>query len=364
LTRTGRPVRPHVPDVQIPQHDCRCGTRFRARVGHRDGPPGHARGISSAPDPSGRAPTAPQRASRRDEHRGAAPREAGHGGETDQARPALSGSLGRAARNHRAGAGPSRVRRVHQDGPTEAPVRPLLHREARQFLAGSENHGRHRGADDERRRPQKTRSARATAAPASLGQGGVDQVMKWTGFSKNGDAARSKVLPMSVDRDAMAVLSQQVSSTLSMPACIRAALIPTDLSSNGSARTAAGEVAPFQLALKGGLVIGGLGVELIFRSRPRSSTSLARDLTSKATLLPNGRAVDVQGRAPRVKVGSDPAAWVQVRDGDGVPLTDQIYVGRLGKGPCLMDPIFSCPVTAETYISPFSISEPADSDLT
>ncbi|HXF59958.1 MAG TPA: hypothetical protein VN539_09045, partial [Candidatus Saccharimonadales bacterium] len=114
--------------------------------------------------------------------------------------------------------------------------------------------------------------------------------MKWTGFSKNGDAARSKVLPMSVDRDAMAVLSQQVCSTLSMPACIRAALIPTDLSSNGSAR-AAGEVAPFQLALKGGLVIGGLGVELIFGSRPRSSSSLARDLTSKATLLPNGRAV-------------------------------------------------------------------------
>ena len=29
-----------------------------------------------------------------------------------------------------------------------------------------------------------------------------------------------------------------------------------------------------------------------------------------------------------------------------------------------MDPTFACPVTAETYISPFSISEPADSDLT
>ena len=187
--------------------------------------------------------------------------------------------------------------------------------------------------------------------------------MKWTGIVNNGNAA-PYVGPLSVDRDAMAVLSQQVSTTIGMPACIRAALIPSDLTPAPSKRGARAVAPPLQVTLKGGLVIGGLGVELIFRSQPRTKTAWPRDLTTKATLLPSGQAIDLQERSPRAKVGEDPAAWVQVRDGEGVPLTDQIYVGRLGRGPCLMDPAFVCPVTAETYISPFGITAPAESDLT
>jgi hypothetical protein len=195
--------------------------------------------------------------------------------------------------------------------------------------------------------------------------------MKWTGIVKKGEAARHGIVPLSVDRDAMAILSQQVCTTLSMPACIRAALIPLDpgvpskskgASSNGT--NAKDGLSPsLQIALKGGLIIGGLGVELIFRSRPRTQSPFPRDLTTKATLLPAGQALDFQDRSPRAKVGGDPAAWVQVRDGDGVPLTDPIYVGRLGRGPCLMDPTFACGVNAETYISPF-ITSPTESDLT
>jgi len=196
--------------------------------------------------------------------------------------------------------------------------------------------------------------------------------MKWTGIVKKGDASRDNIVPMSVDRDAMAVLSQQVCTTLSMPACIRAALIPIGLGVPSKERGARPngtrpklEVSPpLQIALKGGLVIGGLGVELIFQSRPRTQSPFPRDLTTKATLLPAGQALDFQDRSPRAKVGVDPAAWVQVRDGDGVPLTDPIYVGRLGRGPCLMDPTFTCMVNAETYISPFSITSPTESDLT
>jgi len=190
--------------------------------------------------------------------------------------------------------------------------------------------------------------------------------MKWTGIVKKGDAASHNILPLSVDRDAMAVLSQQVCTTLSMPACIRAALIPIDLgvtpSKKGKSNAAA---APsLQVALRGGLVIGGLGIELIFPSRPRPQSMFQRDLTTKATLLPAGQAIDFQERSPRVQAGADPAAWVQVRDGDGAPLTEPIFVGRLGRGPCLMDPTFACTVHTETYISPFSITSPTESDLT
>src|SRR3954468_18572497 len=195
--------------------------------------------------------------------------------------------------------------------------------------------------------------------------------MKWTGIVKKGDAARHSIVDMSVDRDAMAVLSQQVCTRLSMPACIRAALIPLDSGAASHEKGAPSDgskakspSSSLRFALKGGLIIGGLGVELIFRSRPRSPSPFPRDLTTKATLLPAGQALDFDHRSPRAKVGDDPAAWVQVRDGDGVPLTDSIYVGRLGRGPCLMDPAFSCTVSAETYISPLSIPAPAASDLT
>ena len=177
--------------------------------------------------------------------------------------------------------------------------------------------------------------------------------MKWSGIVKNGRAARWKPL-MPVDRDAMVVLSQQVSTTLSMPACIRAALIPMGLDG----------AAPFRVALKGGLVIHGLGVELIFRSAPRRSSPFPRDLTTKTTLLASGQALVIEDRSPEARAGEDPAAWVQVRDGDGIQLTDPVYVGRLGRGPCLLDPSFSCMVTAETYISPVGITAPAESDLT
>ena len=193
--------------------------------------------------------------------------------------------------------------------------------------------------------------------------------MKWTGIVKKGDTSRHNIVPMSVDRDAMAVLSQQVSTTLSIPACIRAALIPIEVavasSKKGPSSNGTKPKEPqLQVALKGGLVIGGLGVELILPSRPRPQSAFPRDVTTKATLLPAGQALDFQERSPRVKVGGDPAAWVQIRDGDGVPLTDSIFVGRLGRGPCLMDPTFACMVHAETYISPFSITSPAESDLT
>src|SRR5882672_8074629 len=170
--------------------------------------------------------------------------------------------------------------------------------------------------------------------------------MKWRGINKLGEVAW-KPLPMLVDRAAMAVLSQQVCTTISMPACIRAALIATEIGAqNGSSN---GASPPIQITLRGGLVIGGLGVELIFRGRPKRPSGFPRDVTTKATLLPGGSALEIHDKTSRAKIGGDPAAWVQIRDGEGVLLTD---------------PTFSCLVTAETYVSPVGISSPAESDLT
>ena len=191
--------------------------------------------------------------------------------------------------------------------------------------------------------------------------------MKWRARRKRAEAASWNGDPMSLDRAAMVVLSQQASSTIAIPACIRAALIPTEPGVSGTSYKAGAPAtsasAPVQVTLKGRLTIGGLGVELIFRDEAKRPYG-PRDLTTKATLLPSGEAIDVYGRSTQGPVGADPAAWIQVRDGEGTSLTDMIYIGRLGRGPCLMDPAFACTVAAETYVSPVGISAPAPSDLT
>jgi len=190
--------------------------------------------------------------------------------------------------------------------------------------------------------------------------------MKWRGRTKKEEAGSGRD-PMFLDRALMTVLSQQVRTTIAMPAWIRAALIPTDPGVSGTSYKAGtpstGGTAPFEVTLKGRLVIGGLGVELIFRDAAKRAPG-PRDLTTKATLLPSGEAIDIYGCSTQSQVGADPAAWIQVRDGEGAPLTDMIYVGRLGRGPCLMDPAFACTVAAETYVSPVGISAPSESDLT
>jgi hypothetical protein len=129
------------------------------------------------------------------------------------------------------------------------------------------------------------------------------------------------------------------------------------ISSNGAS-------APFQITLKGRFAIGGLGAELIFRGRPRRVTELPRDVTTKAVLVPSGQAIELHERSARAKVSSDSAAWIQIRDAEGVPITDNVFVGSLGRGACLMDPAFTIPVSVGTYISPVGISAPAETDLT
>ena len=98
--------------------------------------------------------------------------------------------------------------------------------------------------------------------------------MKWKGLVGVGDAAPWTPLPMTVDRASMVVLSQRVNTTLTMPACIRAALIATEVGTpsngngsnghgsngNGSHGGLHGGPVSYQVTLKGGLIIGGLGV--------------------------------------------------------------------------------------------------------
>jgi len=179
--------------------------------------------------------------------------------------------------------------------------------------------------------------------------------MEWKGIVKLGSTARVKPARRASGPAPIVLLSHQVSTSLAMPVCLRGALLTME---EGEAKAA-------RLTVKGELVIGGLGVELIFGSpevRP-SKLKPPHDVATKAVLLPAGEAFEVNDRSKRAKVAADTAAWIQVRDEDGVPLTDHIYLGRLGRGPCLMDPAFTSLVSAETYVSPGGLPVAREFDL-
>ncbi len=127
--------------------------------------------------------------------------------------------------------------------------------------------------------------------------------------------------------------SREARSTLSMPACLQAALIPLDREDAPAA----------QLTLKGGLVLGGLGAELIF-NRARDNGPRGRtEVTTKAILVPTGECLEFERRRFRSGVGG---------------------LGRLGQGYRPMDPSFTALVDAETFISPIACATQLDSDLT
>lgn len=179
--------------------------------------------------------------------------------------------------------------------------------------------------------------------------------MKHRSVARNGGVDRSlNHLPISPGPVLSTLQSREARSTLSMPACLQAALIPLDR-----------EEAPgSQLTFKGGLVLGGLGAELIFNRGYDNGPRGRIEVTTKAILIPTGECLEFERRQFRSGVAGDPAAWVQIRDGEGNPLTDELFLGRLGQGYRPMDPSFTAIVDAETFISPIACATQLDSDLT
>ncbi|TMQ57532.1 MAG: hypothetical protein E6K76_10210 [Candidatus Eisenbacteria bacterium] len=176
--------------------------------------------------------------------------------------------------------------------------------------------------------------------------------------ARNGGVDRSwshvPITPGRVPPTLQSLQSRDAHTTLSMPACLQAALIPLDHEDESSS----------QLTLKGGLVLGGLGAELIF-DRGYDSAPLGRmEVTTKTTLVPAGECFEFELQQLRSPLQGDTVAWVQVRDGEGNPLTDELFLGRLNRGYRVMDPRFTTLVDAETFISPISCGTQLKSDLT
>jgi len=180
-------------------------------------------------------------------------------------------------------------------------------------------------------------------------------MMKHRGIARNGGVDRSWSYSSIASGPVQSTLqSREVRSTLSMPACLQAALIPLDR----------GDAPGSRLTLKGGLVLGGLGAELIFERGHDNGPRRRIEVTTKATLVPAGECLEFERRQSRNSIGGDPAAWVQIRDGAGNPLTDDLFLGRLGRGYRPMDPAFTTLVDAETFIWPIAGGTQLESDLT
>jgi hypothetical protein len=116
--------------------------------------------------------------------------------------------------------------------------------------------------------------------------------------------------------------SQQVSTTYGMPVRLLAAVEATGCENSPGP----------QITLNGGLTLGGLGVDLIFRNNEKGTHTRVEQTVARVIVLPNGQSVSIPKQPVDGGVGGNPFIWIQLLDGSGNPLSSEIYLGRCVQG--------------------------------
>lgn len=134
---------------------------------------------------------------------------------------------------------------------------------------------------------------------------------------------------------------QQVSTTFQMPVRMQA-----------SAGASGCENAPGpQITLNGALTLGGLGADLIFRNNEKGTHTHEEPTVVDVTLLPAGESLSIPKQPVLGGVGGNPFIWVQMVDGQGGPLTGEIFLGRCVQGLSGFTADFIIPATAVARMS-------------
>src|SRR5262245_30531035 len=95
----------------------------------------------------------------------------------------------------------------------------------------------------------------------------------------------------------------------------------------------------------------GLGVEMTFSNNAKGTHTYADDRTVEAAVVPVGQTVAIPKQPVMGGVGGNPFIWIQMTDGDGRPLSSEVYLGRCVQGALHADADISLPVVAEAQVS-------------
>jgi hypothetical protein len=85
------------------------------------------------------------------------------------------------------------------------------------------------------------------------------------------------------------------------------------------------------ITLEGEIVLGSLNGKLIFRNNQRGTHEYEEYVGFDLTLLPAGEVLQFAKQPPQGGAGGNPLVYFQFVDGDGEPLSGEMFVGRCNK---------------------------------
>ena len=86
------------------------------------------------------------------------------------------------------------------------------------------------------------------------------------------------------------------------------------------------------ITVGGGLTLGGLGTRMMFTNNSKGTHTYTDEAHVDLTVVPNGSSITIPKQPVLGGVGGNPFIWVQLEDGNGRALTNEIYLGRCVQG--------------------------------
>jgi hypothetical protein len=92
-----------------------------------------------------------------------------------------------------------------------------------------------------------------------------------------------------------------------------------------------------QITLDGAVKLGGLTVQLTFRNNVKGTHTYTDESSVDVVAVPAGGSLEIPKQPVLGGVGGNPFIWVQLVDGSGSALGDEIFLGRCVQGPFKID---------------------------
>lgn len=86
------------------------------------------------------------------------------------------------------------------------------------------------------------------------------------------------------------------------------------------------------ITISGAMKLGGLGSRMTFTNNAKGTHTFTDDAHVDVTVIPTGDAITIPKQPVRGGVGGNPFIWIQFEDGNGQPLSGELYLGRCVQG--------------------------------
>ena len=86
------------------------------------------------------------------------------------------------------------------------------------------------------------------------------------------------------------------------------------------------------ITIEGGLTLGGLGTRMTFTNNAKGTHTFSDEAHVDLTVVPAGESITIPKQPVLGGVGGNPFIWIQLEDGNGRALTDEVFLGRCVQG--------------------------------